>query len=111
MRAFLSWWVACDHALRFANFREDAVPPMIRLILDGECAVDVFIIMSGFVITKLLAEKKEPYVVFITRRLFRLYPVFFVAILAGIVIRPFVSLVMLANWTPILNILHEIHAG
>ena len=108
MRAFLSWWVVFAHTFMLANFQWETAPAVISIILHGDYAVDVFIMISGFVITKLLAEKKEAYGVFITRRLFRLYPAFFVATLAGIVIRPVISSILATNWTPLPNVYNAI---
>lgn len=50
----------------------------------GSVAVSVFIIISGFVISHLLLEKSESYLVFICRRFFRIYPLFFVCLISGI---------------------------
>jgi peptidoglycan/LPS O-acetylase OafA/YrhL len=97
LRGFLSWWVVVDHAIVLAGFQEDDLPRIAKIILHGAYAVDIFIIMSGFVITKLLAEKKESYGRFIKRRFMRLFPVFFVATLIAIFIRLVLSSVLLAN--------------
>lgn len=71
LRGVLAWWVLIGHvAYSFDDLFGD-------LSLNN-FAVHVFIILSGFVITQLLSVKKEPYLVFITRRWFRIFPVFFV---------------------------------
>lgn len=47
-------------------------------------AVDVFIILSGFVIFYLLDHQHLSYRVFICRRFFRLAPLFFLVVLIAI---------------------------
>jgi peptidoglycan/LPS O-acetylase OafA/YrhL len=44
-------------------------------------AVDVFIILSGFVITNLLVRGREGYRTFLLRRFFRIFPVYWIALL------------------------------
>ena len=48
-------------------------------------AVKVFIIISGFVITHLLLERKERYLPYITRRWLRIYPIYLICLAAGII--------------------------
>jgi peptidoglycan/LPS O-acetylase OafA/YrhL len=98
LRCFLSWWVVLDHILLASGFRYETLPPLVRILARGEYAVDVFIILSGFVITMLLAEKREGYVVFIVRRFFRLFPVFAVTMLIGILLRPMLGWIFAAGW-------------
>ena len=63
---------------------------LLRPVIDeigsyAASAVLMFIIISGFVITHLLIEKREKYAPFITRRFLRLYPAYFFCLIAGIV--------------------------
>jgi peptidoglycan/LPS O-acetylase OafA/YrhL len=51
--------------------------------------VFVFVIVSGFVITHLVLEKEEPYLPYLTRRWFRIFPVFAVGCLLGYITLPF----------------------
>jgi Acyltransferase family len=74
VRGLMSWWVVVGHVLAFAGFQEDSVPSMIAVVMHGAYAVNVFMMMSGFVIAKVLADKNESYWVFLTRRFFRIYP-------------------------------------
>jgi len=74
------------------------MPPFLRVIAKGEYPVDVFIILSGFVITRLLAEKQERYLVFIGRRFLRLFPVFAVTLLIAILLRPLLGRILAAGW-------------
>ena len=59
----------------------------------GDKAVDVFIILSGFVISLLLLREREPYQTFICRRFFRLYPVFIVCLVGA-------TIFQIAGWMP-----------
>jgi peptidoglycan/LPS O-acetylase OafA/YrhL len=98
LRCFLSWWVVFSHILESSGFRYEELPPLLRVAVRGGYAVDVFIILSGFVITKLLAEKNEPYRVFILRRFLRLFPVFAVTMLIAILLRPLIWSSLAAGW-------------
>jgi len=54
------------------------------VVCRGAHAVDVFVLLSGFVIFKLLDARTETYGVFIARRFLRLYPVYILLFLAAI---------------------------
>jgi peptidoglycan/LPS O-acetylase OafA/YrhL len=97
----MSWWVVVGHVLAFAGFQENNVPSMIVVVMHGAYAVNVFMIMSGFVIAKLLADKNESYRLFITRRFLRIYPVFLVALAVAILARPLYIPVLLASRAPL----------
>jgi len=90
LRGFLSWWVVIDHILLSCGFTAETLPTGIRLVTRGDYAVDVFIILSGFVIFKLLADGQETYRVFLVRRFFRLYPVFLVCLALAVALRPLI---------------------
>jgi peptidoglycan/LPS O-acetylase OafA/YrhL len=100
LRGVLSWWVVLCHILWFSGYREASLPALGQVVAHGEFAVEVFMMLSGFVITKLLIEKKENYPVFITRRFFRLFPAFLVATLLAILLRPLIWSVLSFNWRP-----------
>jgi peptidoglycan/LPS O-acetylase OafA/YrhL len=69
LRAVMALWVLAGHI--WATFSE-----RITLIQKNALAVDVFIILSGFVIARLTHKKREPYAVYITRRVFRIFPLY-----------------------------------
>jgi len=74
IRGILAWWVVVGHIIGFSgNIGKSTL--LGSIIGNGYIPVDVFIIMSGFVIMLLLDKKKEPYSKFIIRRFFRLAPV------------------------------------
>lgn len=73
-RAFLAWTVVAVHAAWISGIQGPGQNGV------GVMAVEGFIVMSGYVITGLLIQKRESYRVFITRRFFRLFPAFAVVI-------------------------------
>ncbi|WP_372055255.1 acyltransferase [Tistrella mobilis] len=95
LRAWMAWWVVVGHALRLSGLDNYALqgihlPPVIAKILGSSgTAVNVFIIVSGFVITHLFISKQEAYSKYITRRAFRLFPVYLVCLAAAIITMKF----------------------
>lgn len=84
LRAWLAWSVVGSHIMSFTGFSQMA-PSLARALGQvADCSVMVFTILSGFVITHLLLERREPYPRYIVRRFLRIYPVYVVALLAGI---------------------------
>ena len=60
-----------------ARFRHDYIP--------GEFALDLFLVMSGFLITRILISERErgvPLRYFLFRRMLRIFPVYFITIFA-----------------------------
>lgn len=88
LRGYLAWWVFVFHAITIAGYSENDFPRGIRLLVRGEYPVDVFIILSGFVIFMLLESKRQSYRTFITQRFFRLYPVFIVVFTLAVLAHP-----------------------
>jgi peptidoglycan/LPS O-acetylase OafA/YrhL len=87
LRGCLAWWVVLFHLGLLAQIPEGALTKVEGMVaLGGWQAVELFIILSGFVIALLLDVEKESYTVFITRRFFRLVPVYYVLLLYGIVL-------------------------
>ena len=78
LRAYLALWVLVCHVLWESGYRPHGLSGLPKLILLCPLAVDVFIIISGFVIFFSLDNQRETYQQFITRRFFRLFPVFIV---------------------------------
>jgi peptidoglycan/LPS O-acetylase OafA/YrhL len=89
--------VAVGHGLHSAGFLMLKGP--LGLVLRGDAAVSVFMILSGFVITHLLLREDETYVQYITRRFFRLYPAFVVCCAAGFLLSgPWVNVIHHVSW-------------
>jgi peptidoglycan/LPS O-acetylase OafA/YrhL len=72
-RGLMSLWVMLGHTCAAMAYR---LPAPVPQNLSARSAVDVFIILSGFVIVLLLVERGENYRTFLTRRFFRLVPVY-----------------------------------
>ena len=73
VRALMAWWVVAGH---IAWFFSDRVGNAIH----NDSAVMVFMALSGFVITALICDKREPYGAFMIRRVFRLWPAYLIAL-------------------------------
>lgn len=74
LRGFLALYVVLDHSLEYSGYVAERAWSVFYLRA-GHCAVDVFIILSGFVIFCLLDKRTEDYRTFLMRRFLRLYPV------------------------------------
>lgn len=80
LRGWLALYVLVSHCIIYsAYFKPEWYP-----LQHGHLAVDCFIILSGFVIALLIDTKKEPYLPYITRRFFRLYPAYIVFVVIGL---------------------------
>jgi len=82
LRGVLALWVVVGHVLKHSGYSAGMLGPL-GLLAEPGWPVDVFIILSGFVIFNLIDHKHEGYVPFIVRRFFRLYPVYVIAIVAS----------------------------
>src|SRR5271170_6155223 len=95
LRGILALWVALIHIISWCGLAPLAFPfPALakRLWNDSaQGAVDVFIILSGFVITHLLYSRPQSYRQFMIGRFFRIYPVYLVCLLLGLSTIGFVS--------------------
>jgi peptidoglycan/LPS O-acetylase OafA/YrhL len=80
LRGLLATTVVALHAFWFNNLR--------GWFGDSQMAVNAFIVLSGFVITLLLVNRPESYRTFITRRLFRLMPVYLICFGLALALRP-----------------------
>jgi peptidoglycan/LPS O-acetylase OafA/YrhL len=85
-RGWLALIVLLAHLVTATGFA--AVIPAAALLgpLSGS-AVTVFIIISGFVIAHLQLSRAEPYPLYLARRALRIYPVYLVCLLLGIVVQ------------------------
>ncbi|MCC4105228.1 acyltransferase family protein [Serratia ureilytica] len=80
LRGLMALWVVAGHAY-------EAIPSMTKIIpitLLNDFAVDVFIVLSGFVIFNLLNKGKLSYKKYITQRWMRLFPIYLVVLAASI---------------------------
>ena len=80
LRGLLALWVVVGHTIKHCGIAENELGIFKALAHPG-LAVDVFIILSGFVIFLLLDQKHETYVRFLTQRWLRIAPMY-LAVLA-----------------------------
>jgi len=74
LRGLMAVWVVLGHVSLTFGWRLPGID-------QNTLAVDVFILLSGFVIARLIDQKQEPYAPYILRRAFRLFPLY-LAVLA-----------------------------
>lgn len=86
LRGWMAWLVVLGHALHLCGGRAFLPERAYDLMTAGRTPVNVFIIVSGFVITHLLLQMKEDYGPYIVRRAFRIFPVYLAAVLAAIAV-------------------------
>ena len=84
LRGILAWWVVSGHLLVLAGIDGLSLPKPFRLLLRGDMPVNVFIILSGFVISMLIDKGRDTYPAYITRRFFRLFPAYLCCLAAMI---------------------------
>ncbi|MGH6761119.1 MAG: acyltransferase family protein [Phyllobacterium sp.] len=78
LRGLLAAWVVIVHLLPAAGIEPNALG-VFKPLFGELIRVQVFCIMSGFVIFMMMAKVKEDYPVYIARRLRRIYPVYILA--------------------------------
>ncbi len=88
LRGLLALWVALGHVLRHTGYVDGELGPFALLGNPG-LAVDVFIMLSGFVIFGLLDRQGQGYAPFIVARFFRLFPLYLVLLAVSAVSQPF----------------------
>jgi peptidoglycan/LPS O-acetylase OafA/YrhL len=85
LRGCLAWWVVLFHIYLHAGVKYEMSSGIERqVVFNGPVAVELFIILSGFVIALLLEGRREGYGVYIVRRFFRLAPVYYALVAVGI---------------------------
>ncbi|MCI4592673.1 acyltransferase [Sphingobium sp. BYY-5] len=81
LRGFMALWVYLTHILFLVGFPDHGI---LGLIANGSMAVSVFMILSGFAIGTTLLNGRSTYGQYFARRFFRLYPVYLVGLLLGL---------------------------
>jgi peptidoglycan/LPS O-acetylase OafA/YrhL len=85
-RAWMAWWVVVVHSYDIVG--RGLLPSGIeKLLVRPDVAVNVFIIISGFVITHLLLGRPTRYRAFIARRFLRIFPIYIACILLMILVK------------------------
>ncbi len=87
LRGILALWVVIGHWTTTISF---SLRPLSQDLWNVQ-AVDVFIILSGFVIAMLLSTGTESYTQYLTRRWFRIFPSFFVVLLISLAALPYMA--------------------
>lgn len=82
----MAWVVVVNHTLDLVGNQHGKI--FGKLIIGGGQAVDVFIILSGFVIMLLLDRKEQSHARFYIGRFFRLWPLLLFSILVGVWVLP-----------------------
>jgi peptidoglycan/LPS O-acetylase OafA/YrhL len=87
LRGLLAVWVVCVHLLASAGVSPRTFGFFAPLF--GEhLRVEVFCILSGFVIFLMLSQRPQGYGAFLAGRLWRLYPVFLLAFVLSVMMAP-----------------------
>ncbi len=81
LRGAMAWWVVFGHISLTFGWR-------LPLIDQNHLAVDVFIMLSGFVIARLIIRKHETYGAYVTRRAFRIFPLYIFALVSSALLLP-----------------------
>lgn len=84
VRGLMAIWVVIGHTILHSGYLAKDLGPL-KLLATPTLAVDVFIILSGFVIFFLLDNQRTPYSEFIIKRWFRIVPMFFATLLLSFV--------------------------
>lgn len=100
LRGAMAFWVFISHALPSAGIDRDNTNSIFKLLLSGGLAVDVFIVLSGFVIALTLTKQWNTgsynYFNYIKARFFRIFPILLVTtIIAACLIN--ISILALEN--------------
>ncbi|MEQ1935140.1 MAG: acyltransferase, partial [Fimbriimonadaceae bacterium] len=87
LRGLMALWVVVGHAVHLLPM-SNIDNPIIKLLKMNGLAVEVFVILSGFVIFNLLDGARERFWPFIVRRFLRLYPCYIVSLALSILMTP-----------------------
>ncbi len=114
LRGFLALWVLAAHILCWCGIVESAVPAKLRYpwtqFISGQAAVEVFMILSGFAISYLLHGRKQSYLDFMKGRFFRIYPVYLICLILGVLSSYLVPFILgTASWGG--SVYHDYGAG
>lgn len=82
LRGLMALWVVFGHSLAALPLINQHVPPTAL----NSYAVDVFIILSGFVIFFMIDNKRQPYFQYITQRFFRIFPLYLLVLVASTIL-------------------------
>jgi peptidoglycan/LPS O-acetylase OafA/YrhL len=102
LRGVLATWVLVAHVFVWGGLAEATLPGPLEYFwvqfTAANSAVDVFIILSGFAISFLLHSRKTPFLDFMTGRFFRIYPVYLVCLILGVLSSYLVPMILRASF-------------
>jgi peptidoglycan/LPS O-acetylase OafA/YrhL len=84
----MAWWAVLSHCIGLTSTDIRLPARLWTMIADGHGAVQVFMILSGFVITHLLVTKREPWARYMARRFFRIFPLYAACVTAAALLAP-----------------------
>lgn len=90
LRGWLAWAVVTAHIVLFCNLEMNSKLGVAVSNL-GFPAVQVFIVISGFVICGLIVESREPWWPYITRRFFRIFPLYWFLLPITVFLMPYAA--------------------
>lgn len=85
LRGYMALWVFVTHVTTMATIQLQKYDGLGMFFANGEFAVGVFIVLSGFVIT-LNLQKERNAGDFYIRRILRLFPVYWICLIASVLI-------------------------
>ncbi|MEM1059491.1 MAG: acyltransferase [Verrucomicrobiota bacterium] len=90
LRGLMALWVFFYHTASILLLHQpnQEFENLLLRLPSGTQAVKVFIILSGFVIFLVLANKQEGYFTYMHKRFFRIYPLFFITLTAATLLGP-----------------------
>jgi peptidoglycan/LPS O-acetylase OafA/YrhL len=97
LRAVAALMVLCLHF--FGNWTSPSWVPKLAGI--GQTGVDLFFVLSGFLITRILLHVREStnyYAAFYTRRLLRIFPLYYAFLVIHFFVRPWFAGIPIASW-------------
>lgn len=97
LRGWMAWWVVLGHAIHVSGTHAWFERYPFKLILSGGWAVNTFMIISGFVITHLLLQRRESYGLYAFRRGWRLLPLMVCMIFVAICVRQLYEYAYIVN--------------
>jgi peptidoglycan/LPS O-acetylase OafA/YrhL len=91
LRGLAALWVAISHVLLICELE-------VPVLSKGGWAVDIFVILSGFVIGLMRLSNNESYFPYIIRRFGRIYPLYVAALILGIFTSQYYPVVIGASY-------------
>jgi peptidoglycan/LPS O-acetylase OafA/YrhL len=84
----MAWCVVLCHVIAFAGLSDGLPAALVSTVLNGRRYVNVFIIVSGFVMTNLILARHEKYSMYLLRRALRIVPIYYMCLLVALILLP-----------------------